>query len=574
MSSKTTRVSSATLKEAMPDRRRCFLLLVLISVAHVCLPANAQSLQSVWQWSVTAKSEKPPGSARAFLWVPPGSHLLRGVVVAQDNMEERSILENPRFRKTLADLDFAEMWVSPSFDHVFRFDQGAGDTFNGIMKDLAGISGYNELNFVPVVPMGHSAAASWPYYFATWNPERTLAAISVSGQWPYFRDPIYAPDIWGDKKIDYVPALETMGEYEAAGTWAANGLRDRKQHPLTPLSMLANPAQGHFASTDQKVDYLGLYLRKAVQYRMPKKWPGTSAPLLLPIDPTKTGWLVDKWRGNQPPLAPPAPVGQYKGDPDQAFWYFDEELAKETARYEAVDRGLKVELVGLVQDGAMVPQTNTHLQLTPKFEPEADGITFELHGAFYDGVPGGSPRPAVWTGLPAGSPVGHANGGAPIQIGVIQGPVEQIAPNLFRVAMQKETLPGGVNGSGKYELVFAATHPGDAEYRPAVQQAHIYIPAVNKEGTAQHIDFTNIPDQKKGIGSIRLKATSSAHLPVSFYVREGPATVSGDVLTFTDIPVRAKFPIAVTVVAWQYGRSMEPKVQSALPVAHTFYIVR
>lgn len=41
---------------------------------------------------------------------------------------------------------------------------------------------YIELKYTPVVGIGHSAAASWPYYFGAWNPERTLACISVSGQ--------------------------------------------------------------------------------------------------------------------------------------------------------------------------------------------------------------------------------------------------------------------------------------------------------------------------------------------------------------------------------------------------------
>jgi hypothetical protein len=305
------------------------------------------------------------------------------------------------------------------------------------VNDLAAASGYAELNFTPVVPMGHSASASWPYYFAVWNPGRTLAAISVSGQWPYFRDPTFAPDIWGSRRIDYVPVLESMGEYEAAETWSTEGLKERKQYPLTPLSMLANPAQGHFASTDQKVDYLALYIRKAVQYRIPADWDGKSAPRLLPVDPTKSGWLVDKWRGDQPPSAKPAPIGQYKGDPDQAFWYFDAELATETARYEAAYRGIKRELVGILQDGAMVPQTNSHLQLTPKFEPEPDGITFDLHGAFYDHVPGNSPRPSMWTELPVGSPVGHSEDGGPIRIEFIQGPVEKVGPDIFRFAMQK-----------------------------------------------------------------------------------------------------------------------------------------
>jgi hypothetical protein len=43
-------------------------------------------------------------------------------------------------------------------------------------------------------------------------------------------------------------------------------------------------------------------------------------------------------------------------------------------------------------------------------------------------------------------------------------------------------------------------------------------------------------------------------------------------LTFTAIPPRAKFPVSVTVVAWQWGRSIDPPVQSANVVGRTFLI--
>jgi len=132
-------------------------------------------------------------------------------------MEEISILENPKFRAALAKMDFAEVWVAPFFfDHLFRFNEGAGDTFNDFMNRLADESGYSELKFVPVAPMGLSAAASWPYYFAVWNPQRTLYALSVSAQWPYFRDKNFAPDNGGDRNFGLVPCLESMGEDEAA----------------------------------------------------------------------------------------------------------------------------------------------------------------------------------------------------------------------------------------------------------------------------------------------------------------------------------------------------------------------
>jgi hypothetical protein len=543
---------------------------LLIAGGIICLASATVHADAVWQWSVPVKSEKPEnGPARAWLWIPPNCEHIRGVVVAQHNMEEISILENPRFRAALAEMNFAEVWVAPFFDHLFRFDEGAGETFSDFMARLAGESGCSELKFVPVAPMGHSAAASWPYYFAAWYPQRTLCALSVSGQWPYFRDKNFAPDIWGGRNIDFVPCLESMGEYEAANNWSREGLWERQQHPKMPLSMLANPGQGHFAATDAKVEHLALYLKKCVQYRIPKNWDGKSAPQLIPIDPAKTGWLADKWRLNQKPAAPAAPVGEYKGDAKEAFWFFDEELARATEKYESAFRGLKPQLVGYIQDGKLAPQKETHLQVDLKFQPQADGVTFKLSGGFYDAVPGVSSRLADWTRLPANSPLGHASGGQ-ISIDPISGPVEKISADAFAFSLQKETLLR--TNARDYEIVLAAAHPGDAEFKPAVQQAHMFVPAGNTQGAGQRISFPQIPGQKAGTKSLKLGAASDANVPVHYLVREGPAEVSGDTLTFVKIPPLAKYPVKVTVIAWQYGRSGEPKLKSAEPVERTFYI--
>ena len=63
-------------------------------------------------------------------------------------------------------------------------------------------------------------------------------------------------------------------------------------------------------------------------------------------------------------------------------------------------------------------------------------------------------------------------------------------------------------------------------------------------------------------------------MPVSYYVREGPAEIDEDILRFTPIPPRAKYPVKITVVAWQYGRSGEPKLQTAASVERTFYLTQ
>ncbi|MEP6748122.1 MAG: hypothetical protein ABJB86_10375 [Bacteroidota bacterium] len=42
----------------------------------------------------------------------------------------------------------------------------------------------------------------------------------------------------------------------------------------------------------------------------------------------------------------------------------------------------------------------------------------------------------------------------------------------------------------------------------------------------------------------------------------------------TTIPPRAKYPVKVTVVAWQYGKSSAPAIQTAMPVAQIFYVIK
>ena len=273
--------------------------------AACCLLAPIHARAAVWQWSSPVESvvsSETNDHPRAFLWIPPGCKRLRGVVVGQHNMEEEMIFEHPTFRETLTDLDFAVIWITPAIDLFFRFDKGAGEDFNRMFAALAERSGYQELTRVPVVPLGHSAAASYPWNFGAWAPERTLAAISVSGQWPYYKDQ-NTPD-WGNRNVDGVPGLVTMGEYEAAYDRAGTGLRDRAAHPMTPLSMLAEPAGEHFAATDAKISFISLYLRTAAKHRLPEDWPVTESPKLKPIDPTRTGWLVDRGRTDGKPTAP------------------------------------------------------------------------------------------------------------------------------------------------------------------------------------------------------------------------------------------------------------------------------
>ena len=537
-------------------------LVLGLGLAITVRGASWQASQAAeWQWSVPVKSivsSETSDHPRAFLWIPPGCKRLRGVVIGQHNMEEEQIFEHPAFRQALTELNFAVVWITPAIDLFFRFDRGSAEKFEEMLQSLAAESGYSELALVPVVPIGHSAAASYPWNWAAWNPKRVLAAISVSGQWPYYKD-VNTPE-WGGRTVDGIPGLVTMGEFEAAYQRAGEGLRQRSDHPLTALSMLAEPAGGHFAATDDKVSFIGLYLRSAVAVRLPSDWLLNQAPVLNPVDPTRMGWLVDRGREDGKPKAPAAPVGKYSGNPRDAFWCFDEAQAKATEKFQSNYAGRKYQFIGYVQRDGVVPPVKRHVRIALRFEPGEDGETFTLRSTLLDAAP------ADWYGFTQGTPAGHASDASLCAIDRICGPVAKLGPDTFRLQFYRM---GMNNNKRSHSICFIARHPGDTVYRPMELESELNFPLINKQGADQTLTFNAPGPVTARTQSITLKATSSSGLPVHFYVREGPATIDGDTLRFTPIPPRAKFPVKVTVVAWQYGRAAEPKVKTAEPVERT-----
>jgi hypothetical protein len=174
-----------------------------------------------------------------------------------------------------------------------------------------------------------------------------------------------------------------------------------------------------------------------------------------------------------------------------------------------------------MQDGKVVEQNKkTHQQVTLKFLPIDDGLTFKLTGTFIDIVPEG--RPESWTGKKAGSSVEHAKGGGPVTIQRICGPVQKLSDDTFAIRFDRI---GTINKKRSNEVWLLATHPGDNQYRRAVQQSVLHFPLRNKEGAEQHITFPKIADQPATVQSIPLKATLNSGAKVYYYVLAGPAEI-------------------------------------------------
>ena len=365
------------------------------------------------------------------------------------------------------------------------------------------------------------------------------------------------------------------GEYEDAMGRATNSLTFKNNTAGAIMSMFADNGRGHFDYSDRVCEYLGMYLRKIGQYRLPASAAADGTAVLQTIDPSTQGWLADRWRKGLSPTASPAPVASYSGNASEAFWFFDQEHA-ETTHNNYLPVKTTYQLVGYTQNGSLVAMDNSHAAVNLSWSPDAtgDGRTFRLGSTFLDIVPSQATGAA---GLPAGSAIGHASSGGPVLIHGITGPFEQLSPDTFRIAFNRigtENLAAGRSKS----IWFQATHPGDATYVSAVQQAVLGFTLPLTSGTAQTITFTQPADQLNGISTLPIVATTSgsatyAGATVSFYVREGPAKIiAGTALDFTPLPPRTKFPVKVTVVATQYGRTIAPLLQTATPVTRTFWI--
>lgn len=540
----------------------------------------------LWQWSVPITgliSTETSGNPRAFLYIPPGVTTVRGVILGQDNLLEKALLEHPATRQGMADAGMGAIFISPSLDAHFNFTARPNSPvyFQQMMDALAADSGYTELSKTPVVWIGHSAMASAPYHFAAWDKQyaaangtqrRCAAAISIKGQIPQYRDansPTFA-----DSDLAGTPLMFINGEYEDAMGRATNSLTFKNNTAGAIMSMFADNGRGHFDYSDRVCEYLGMYLRKIGQYRLPATAAADGTAVLQTIDPSTQGWLADRWRKGLSPTASPAPVASYSGNASEAFWFFDQEHA-ETTHNNYLPVKTTYQLVGYTQNGSLVAMDNSHAAVNLSWSPDAtgDGRTFRLGSTFLDIVPSQATGAA---GLPAGSAIGHASSGGPVLIHGITGPFEQVSPDTFRIAFNRIGTENLVAGRSK-SIWFQATHPGDATYVSAVQQALLGFTLPLTSGTAQTITFTQPADQLNGVASLNLSASTTgtatyAGATVDFYVREGPAKVSGSTLTFTTLPPRTKFPVKVTVVATQYGRTIAPLLQTATPVTRTFWI--
>ena len=529
-------------------------------VAAASLPASADvqavPLRSpenqVFQFATTATFDFGGGTSRtasAYLWIPPACQRVRGVLVAGRNVPEHWLVGHPAIRSACSDSDLAILWCCPTF-YLGAVHDGRrhGEFLQQLLAALADQSGYDELARVPWLPLGESYHLGMVKQLVNAWPERCLAAIQIKGGYLDLQStgvPVLTAigtcDEWDQEKKDLLNQWKDVSFYE-------KHRRRRTDKPDWPGSLLIEGGSGHFECTEPMGLQIAQYIRAAVGARLARD--GGDALRLVNLDDGYVAGLPVPGAERQAPVrycdCPPA----LRSLP----WYFTEELAQAASQLADINWAAETQVpVFADAEGRPVPFTHRGITLPVPFQTGEDGMSFQLGATFLDKLPA--------TFKHAGTALGHAPGSPSIEW--ICGPVAPLGANRFRIALDR-TWPDS-------PIFLRVWHPGDRTYRPSVQPGGLHLNP-NRNGRAQQIIFDPPADQPIGAKDLLLHAVSDAGLPVQFFVRSGPAEVQGNRLVFTAIPPRSKLPLAVTVVAWQWGRSVEPQIQTAERVERTFFL--
>lgn len=546
-------------------------LLSLLSVAQsnkiVDLESNRSAVNQVFQFeqSGTCKdwADGVPSNATLYLWIPESCKQLRGLLIMGANVPEHMLVGHTAIRKVCADNNLGIIWSTPSFMNFKKSTNSDGKALNmaleykttvdflqQLLNGLADNSGYPEVATVPWLPMGESAHLLMVDALMEQSPERCMAGIFIKNNHlpPKNRD---VPTLvafgtaqeWGQDKIDIRTRWNDVeGAYK-------NIVSVRKKNPNWPLSYIIDGSSGHFDCSEKLVKYFANYIDLVAKFRL----SDDGGSILKPVQ-ISNGFLAHmpiSYSYNKPVVA----YVNAKSDETEMPWFFDKESAIEAQSFARINWKAETQLPAFMDgNGTVAPFSFNGISKLIPTDMGSDGITFSFKPVILEEIPSNF-------AIGAGEKLAKTKNEPTLEW--LCGQFKPIGNNQFRVSLDR-MYPSMTSYLG------VRLH-GDEKIRTIFQPGGLTIPK-NNTGQVQKITFEKIKDVTVGTKSVQLIASSDSGLEVNYYVVSGPAIVENDKLIFTKIPPKSKFPITLTVAAWQWGRSVEPKIKMAEIIKQNFSI--
>lgn len=527
------------------------VFLLAAAGAHAAAPESARTPENqVFQFAHSAALAYPSNrtvNATAHLWIPEHCRRVRGLLILARNVTEHTLVGHPALRAVCTSNDLGIVWCVPSFHDTKNGDPAATvAALQTLLDGLAATSGYSEVATVPWLPLGESAHLVMVNHLLDAAPDRCLAAIHVKNAHLRFTNrttPILlaagTAQEWDQEKKDLRTAWTQVGFMDTV-------LKDRAASPGWPASVLVEGGSGHFDCTESMARYFAQYIDAAARARLPEPPDEPMKPVVI-----ERGFVAGLPLPRRAAQAPsPAATASNRALP----WFFTETLAREAVETARINWSAALQIPAFADgSGAPVPFLFRGITSPVPCVTETDGVTFAVSGVMLERIPDNFLNP--------GDPLQRAPGSPTVEW--ICGAVAPADPGKFRIALDR-TWPD-------CPVYLAVRHRGTADIRDAVHPGQVKL-TPHSAGAAQTITFPAIPDQRAGTAAVPLQATSDSGLPVRYFVNYGPAVIRDQRVVFTPIPPRAKFPVAVSVTAWQWGRATDPPVRTAQPVTRTFHL--
>ncbi len=541
----------------MKPSRHVLPLFSLIALLAAGLRAESPSpVNQVFQFmergTCTAWSDGQPSKATSYLWIPENCRRVRGLLILCTNVPEHRLVGHPAIRAVCAANDLAIVWSVPSFMNFKRTESGQkkmseeNETTVAFLQQqldaLAKTSGYDEIATAPWLPIGESGHLLMVDALVETKPERCIAGVWLkNNHLPPKNRTVPALVVFGTAQEWSQDKSDIRSKWNDVSKAYAGVLDQRKKNPDWPLTYVLDGHSGHFDCSERLTSYLAHYINSAAKARL----SADGSPALKPLN-LASGFLADLAApGREPKPAAPAAATA----PAALPWFFDRASAAEAQAFAAINWQADTQFpVFLDAAGKVLPHDFNGIVNLKSLAFEPDGLTFTVRGALADTIPEGF--------LNAGEKLAQAPG--PLSVEWLCGPVEPLGADRFRIALDRVWLGGGAT-------YVALRHPGNATIRGSVQPAGIDLRGAlrNTTGKPQKVTFPPLADLRVGAAPVPLAATADSGLPVSFFVVAGPAVIRDGKLVLTPVPPRTKFPVSITVAAWQWGSSTEPKFKMA-----------
>ena len=522
-------------------------------------PEN-QVFQFAQSGTCTAWPDGSKTNATLYLWIPEKCKQLRGLVIMCTNVPEHMLVGHPAIRQACVANNLGIIWSTPSFMNFRKSVDKDNKTLNmaleyktaidflqQMLDGLAAKSGYQEISTIPWLPIGESGHLLMVDALLEQSPQRCIAGVYLKNNHlpPHNRTvPVLtifgSAQEWGQDKTDI---RSNWNNIDGAYNYATG---QRKLYPNWPFSYVIDGTSGHFDCSEKITRFVAGYINLIAKKRIAPD--GTLANLAL-----GEGFVANlPVPGHENSSIKPFNLADTSSL--KAPWYINRDMALSAQKIASINWHSSTQLPVFLDDsGKIADHSFNGISRIKPILSDTDGITFKVRGVMTDVIPSDFLNAGQKLSKTAFKPA----------IEWVSGQFKPLGNGRFRIMLDR-SWPNTANYVG-------LRLPGTDSVRAIFQPAGLTL-TKNESGLPQKITFQPIPDVNAHVKRVTLHATSDAGLKVEYYVESGPAIIQENDLVFTQIPPKAKYPVAVTVVAWQWGRSASPKVKMAQLVKQTFYI--